>query len=111
MVFTQYHARLGPQQEHHVDCPQHLADLWRWRRQLRAAWGRTAALPAPGTSFAALAAALGVPAKALAAQARAALTFGRLWDWVLSTRAAADLLPPRLPLRRAVQQLRQLLAA
>ncbi len=104
-------ANLGPGHEPEVEGPAHLADLWRWRRQLRAAWGRTAALPAAAPSYAALALALGVPARELAAQARAALTFGRLWEWVLATRAQAGLLPPRLPLAQAVRQLRELLAA
>ena len=38
--------------------PHHLADLWRWRRQLRAWWGRQNGGLPPATGYTALAAAL-----------------------------------------------------
>ncbi len=92
-----------------VDCPHHLADLWRNRRQLWTLWAYRTGLP-PATGYAALAAALQVPAKALAAQARASLTFGRLWEWVTQARAEAGIVPQQVPLSQAVREVRQVLA-
>ena len=72
------------QREPHVDSPVQLAALWLGRRQLRAYWtGRPALRDVP------LAARLGLPAAALLARTRRAVTFGELWEWVLKTGRAA----------------------
>lgn len=86
-----------------VPCPQHLAALWRARRQLRGWWNRAAPLGAPGPG---VAAALGVPARLLTRQVLASRTFGRLWDWVVQAQAGAGVEVPRVPLGEALAWLR-----
>ncbi|AMJ64534.1 hypothetical protein AXW84_03180 [Hymenobacter sp. PAMC 26628] len=86
-----------------VPCPQHLAALWRARRQLRAWWSRAAPFGVPGQG---VAAALGLPEKQLARQVLASCTFGRLWDWVAEARATAGVAVPQVPLADALAWLR-----
>jgi len=90
-------------QELQVPDPHELVRVWRARRRLRA-WYQQGARAA-GPELARLALFVEVPAGELLKQARAAATFGQLWQWVEEARGAVML----VPLSRALRDLRRYL--
>ena len=86
-----------------VPCPHELVRVWRARRRLRAWWQQGAR--AVGPELTRLAQFVELPPAELVRQARAATTFGQLWQWVEQTRGAV--LP--VPLSGALRDLRKYL--
>jgi len=100
-------------QEPSVECPRGLQQEWTARRQLRAIWKQHLTQPNPPTLvLRKLAATLGVPPRALAAELRLATTFGALWHWVEHSRQLlgqwSQWWPP-VPLGQALAEVRQLI--
>ncbi|AII51441.1 glycosyltransferase [Hymenobacter sp. APR13] len=98
---------LQQQQEPLVESGASLLANWQARRELRQLWAHAHSAPARRPSCVQLAAALSVPAGALAQQVVVASSFGVLWEWVERHRARWR--RQRLvPLSQAIFELRQL---
>jgi hypothetical protein len=98
---------LQQQQEPLVESGASLVADWQARRQLRQLWAHAQAAPTRALHCVQLAAALSVPAGALAQQVAVATSFGALWEWVVRHRARWR--RQRLvPLSQAILELRRL---